>query len=105
MMGHRYSDSVAVSFTVSEQLYEIGTNSKIWSHVAGGYTARKFCAEEILLRATENCYVRLQRPDAPQKLIEAGVNFTFKRKITKLYIVRVTSDGTLYIDAEGDIVL
>lgn len=104
-MGYRYSDSAVISFTVTEQLYEIGTNSRIWSHVAGDHIARKFRAEEVLLRATENCYVRFQRPDAPQKFIEAGVNFTFKKKITKLYIVRVTSDGTLYIDAEGNIVL
>lgn len=104
-MSYNYSDSAVISFTAGEQLYEIGTNSKIWSHVAGDYTSQKFCAEEILLRATENCYVRFQHPDAPQKLIEAGINFTFKRKITKLYICRVTSDGTLYIDAEGNIVL
>ena len=104
-MGFRYSDSAEISFDATEQLYRIGSNSRIWSTLLNDFIPQNFCAEEILLRATEDCYVRLQHPNGARKFIQGGVAFSFKSKVTRLYITRVTANGTLYIDAEGNIVL
>jgi len=86
----KYKDYKAISFTVTEISYNIGTEA-----------GQKFTADSILFLATEDCYVRINLPTALQILIPKNIAMGFGPSVYRIYVVRKTTNGTLDVWSEG----
>jgi len=94
--GYVYDDFKQISFTSEETSYEIGDAA----HQADE-DVPKFEAKYLLLRATQQCKIRFNESDRVQHTIPANLDREFKRRCTKIYVVRDTTDGVLTIYAFG----
>lgn len=94
--AHVYDDYKELDFTATETSYEIGEAA----HEAD-LDVPKFEAKILMLEPDQDCYVRFNDSDRVQHKLDAGVRYTFNRRCTKLYVVRVAANGTLRIWAEG----
>jgi len=92
-----YEDSVEISFTSAEQHYVVGTNSLN----AQGSQRKLFVSKSTLFYATQNCYVRFNHSRNVQNPILRDIWYTFESNISEIFVVRVTTDGTLYAYFEG----
>jgi hypothetical protein len=92
-------DYALIPFTETETCYEIGT--KAYEADPTVPWGRTFEAKEILLRSDQNCYIRFDGPQRVQHLIRANAWYTFRRRCSKIYVVRESVNGTLELHAEG----
>lgn len=100
--GYLYDDYTKVTVTIAEADYKIGADT--YTLNTGAFKGSKnFIAEEVLLLATQDCYVRFNKTNAIQHYVHANVYYRHKRKVGKIYHQRVTSDGYLEIWSEGNI--
>jgi len=90
--GSLYIDYKRIAVTDTEQSYTIGTQS-----------GTPFGSERIRFLADEDCYVRFNEPTALQILIKGKDIWEFEKRVTKIYVVRVSANGNLEVWAEGDI--
>jgi len=97
-MGYSFDDAATLTITSANQEYKIGTNSKTRSR-----EGRQFISEELKLYCDQDFYLRIEKEDAPQHYCHAGAYHIFRRKCGKIFLQRVTTDGTLYLSAEGDL--
>ena len=58
-------------------------------------------AQEILVYATADTYIRFNESSRVQTLLLAGNFFRFRRKCYRLYYVRSTANGSLHVWATG----
>lgn len=84
-------DHTAISFTSTESSYIVGTDNETGN----------FFAEETLFIPTQDVYIRFNTETAVQHYLLANTAYTFKRKISIIYVQRVSADGTLYCHFEG----
>jgi len=94
---HTYDDYKEIDFTDTEVSYTIGTAA----HEANSELPESFVAKSILMRSTEDCYVRFNDKNNVQHKLKADTWYSFNIRTEKIYVVRVTTNGTLTIHAEG----
>ena len=92
-----YDDYKAIAFSSTEEKYIIGTAA----HGAKSSLPASFEAKSLLLYATQDCWVRFNESLNVQHFIPNGVYFSIPRRVTVLYVVRTTLDGTLRVWAFG----
>lgn len=92
-----YDDYKEISFTATEQEYTIGTAA----HEADPSLPLSFAALSILFYADQDCKVRFNGASRVQHKINSGAYISFDRRVTKIYIVRDTVNGTLQIWTTG----
>ena len=88
----RYLDNTSISFTSSQVEYRIGTD-----------LGTEFKSESLLFRCDQDCYVRFGGDASLQVKIVADTWFEFDKKATRIFVTRITTDGTLDVWAEGNI--
>jgi len=92
-----YEDRTEIAFTDAVQYYVVGTNNLN----AQGSQRKLFVSKSTLLFATQDCYVRFNHSRNVQNRIFANIPFEFDCNISEIFVVRVTTDGTLYAYFEG----
>jgi len=97
MMPYDFYDYDALAFTNVQSSYTIGTNAA----AADPNYPDSFAARELVLIPTQDCDVRLEGDSTVQARLFAGNVYRFKKGIRTVYAVRVTTNGTLHIYAEG----
>ena len=60
-----------------------------------------FEAKDLLFYADQNCWVRFEGKDRVQHFIPANTYMRFHRRCFMFWVVRDTSNGTLYVWIEG----
>ena len=109
--GYNWDDFAEIPFTATEVAYLVGTNAlasdpnltTLYPALARNPDTKKpgFTAHNVLLYATQDCYVRFNGPNRVQHRLLAGNFYQFNLKIHTIYVVRVTNDGVLYAHFEG----
>lgn len=101
-------DFAMIPFTDAETSYLIGTMAfaadpsglpELASNPDTGQPG--FTAHEILLYATQDCYVRFNGSSRVQHRLFANTYYRFRRRTHTIYVQRVAADGILYLWAEG----
>ncbi|MCK5644582.1 MAG: hypothetical protein KAJ19_27540 [Gammaproteobacteria bacterium] len=86
-----YIDYTSIAFTDTQNEYGFIDNSV------------EFVANEIMFLATQDCYIRFVANNSDQILIKANSYMTFSRKAKRVWIIRVSTNGTLEMWAEGNL--
>jgi len=92
-----YEDRAEISFTDVVSHYVVGTNNLN----AHGSQRKLFVSKSTLLYATQDCYVRFNHSVNVQNRILKDTWYTFESNISEIFVVRVTTSGTLYAYFEG----
>jgi len=96
--GYDYDDYAELSFDATERSYAIGANQRA---IDPDYWPEEAVAQELLLYATEEVYIRFNKSNAVRHRLLANTFYAFRRKCSVIYYVQVAVAGTLYIWSEG----
>ena len=116
--GYDADDYVGLTVTATEQIYIIGTMAfandptTLVPMALHGITRENyptydqlddaiFLAQEILVYATADTYIRFNESSRVLTLLLAGNFYRFRRKCYRLYYVRSAANGTLHVWATG----
>jgi len=94
--GYRYDDYYELDYTDEEVSYRIGTAAR-----AADPNVSLFKAHQIFLEPTTDCWVRFEGPNRVQHRLTGGARYEFMRECERIYVRRVTANGTLKIEAFG----
>ncbi len=95
-LGYIHDDYKSLAFTGTETSYEIGQAA----HKADK-AVPKFEAQVLNIQASQNCFIRFNEVSRVQHPLIKDTVYTYYRRCRKLYVVKLTTDGVLYIRAVG----
>jgi len=96
LRGYKYDDYYELDYTDEEVSYRIGTAAS-----AADPSISSFRAHQVFLEPTTDCWIRFESSSRVQHRLAAKVRYEFLRECEWIYVRRVSTSGTLKIQAFG----